>query len=778
MTVFAALVFTYFYNRLSPTIYENSIQMLVDIQERSARGGRNERFQSIDLINETSNLENELGKMRSFPLIKTTLSKLNFEVSYHLQESPFKIKLLQNLPYRINREIYKESPIEINFYRSHDQIIEKKFFIKILSDSTYKLRLKGEDVPIYNYIDNKINQRIKKISLSDTYKFGEIVESEYFKFYIDLKNGYYPYNASHKNDLFFLFHHMDYLTLYYLNHLEIEPTSPTSSLINISITGTHYQKITEFLNQLAQVYINKDLETKNRQAISTIDFIESQISDIASSLNYTGSTLERFRSQHRIVDLDFQGQMMYETLNQLENNKASMLTQKKYYIQIRDYIQNNKVSELVAPSAMNISDPTLNNLISRLTELNTERVSSNTESAKNVYIEEVNNRIENLKNTILENVTTSLKNIDISLDDIDYRIDKISSDLSALPSTELQLQAIQRRFELNDEIYTYLLTKRAEAQIAQASSFPSYEIVDPARTLDYSVIAPRTKLNYMLALILGFMFPAASILLIDFFNTKVRSFSDIESITNIPIIGNIVHSKRDIKQIGIKDISYSLTSESIRTLRTHLQILDGQQNQIILITSSTSNEGKTFSSINLAKGYSHLKKKVILIGYDLRKPILGNLLNLPNEKGVSTFLADKSSAEEIIQTTENKYLDIITEGPLPPNPTELIASQKTSELISHLRSVYDYIIIDTSPIGIVPDSKLIMNYADINLIIVRQTKTRKNELINTLKNLNRSKISNFYIVLNDFSPKSEQYNYMYKYYSEKPSEKKLIKRLF
>jgi capsular exopolysaccharide synthesis family protein len=782
ITVFVCLVFTFFHNKFAPTIYENSLQMLIDIEENRG-GGRNERFHSIDVVNETSNLDNELGKMHSFPLVKTALTELNFETSIHVLESPFNIKLLQRLPYHVTRELYKDAPFEVNFYRSHKQLLNARFYVTFLTDTTYKLEIKGENSSTYNYIDNKIKNKIKTVNTKGTYKFGEIVESDYYKFYLDLKEE--NVRALNKSGrLFFTFHHMDYLTLYYLSNLSIETSTPTSSLINISIKGNHHQKITEFLNQLAQVYINKDLENKNRQAKSTINFIENQISDVASSLNYTGSSLERFRSQNRIIDLDFQGQMLYETLNQLENDKASMLTQKRYYIQIRNYIQNNKVSELMAPSSMNVNDPTLNNLISRLIELNSDRITNGSTNRKNVYQESLNKRMENLKNTILENVNTSLKNIDISLEDINYRINKFTSDLSELPATERQLQSLQRRFELNDEIYTYLLTKRAEAQIAQASNFPSYELVDPARTLNYSKIAPRTRFNYALALILGLAFPAAVIIIGDFFNTKIRSVNDIENITNIPIISNIVHSRKELKELDLNTITHSLTSESIRTLRTHLQILNGNINQTILITSSSSNEGKTFTSINLAKGYALLNKKIILVGYDLRKPILGEILNCPNEKGVSSFLAGEDNAKDIIQLTENSYLDIITEGPLAPNPTELIASARTKELLKYLRTQYDYIIIDTPPIGVVPDSKLLMNEADINLLIVRQSKTRKNELINTLKNLNSHHVTNFHIVLNDFSPKTDQYSYMYRYYTNKYTPKgrkinlKSISRLF
>jgi capsular exopolysaccharide synthesis family protein len=769
VSILIGLTYAYFHNKFSENIYENSIQMSIDVNDGRGRGSSNEKFQAVSILNETSSMENEMEKMKTFPLIKQTLTRLNYEVSYHLLETPFKLKILQKLPYRISRELYKEAPFEVHFARSHDQLINTPFFVEILSDSTYRLTTQQKEITSYNYIDNQVKRKIPFFQINKIQRFGEIFETPNFKFYLELKDHHsFPKKASDK--YYFLFHHMDYLTLRYLKSLNIEPTSPTSSVLNISINAAHYRKVTEFLNQLAQVYINKDLEEKNRKAKNTIEFIESQISDVSSSLSYTGSTLEQFRSQHRIVDLDFQGQKMYETLNMLDNEKSALLTQRKYYLQIRDYINNNKVTELMAPTSMNFTDPVLNNLISQLTALFSER-NNTPNNEKNLYLKNLNRQIENLKKSILENINSNLKNIDISLEDIEYRISKKSDELSALPATELKLQALQRKFELNDEIYTYLLTKHAEAQVAQASNFPSYEIIDPARNLDHSIIAPRRMLNYLIAIILGFSIPASFILMLEFFNTRIRSISDIERITNVPVIGNIIRSRKTFSPLDLNKISYSMTAESIRMLRTNIQITNGKEKKVILVTSSRSHEGKTFTSIHLAKGFSMLKKRVVLVGFDLRKPKLGEMMKHPNNYGTSTFLATEQHLDEIIQPTENEYLDLISEGPLPPNPTELIASSRTGLMLNQLRPFYDYIIIDTSPIGIVPDSKLIMKHADINLLVVRQSKTRKNELIHTLKNLESKQVNNFHIVMNDFSPKNEEYNYMYKYYSDQPQEK-------
>ena len=771
ISIIVAVGFAYVNNKFSTTIYQNTTQVHINVNQNNNYAANNERIQTMRINNPVNSLETEIGKLNSFPLIKKALSRLNFEVSYHMAERPFQLPLLKEIPYRVEREIYKDSPFQVEFYQSHKQLINLKFYITILSKREFLLQAHGTHVPVYNYIDNKVERHIDTFHINKKFRFGEQIETDNYKFFVNLKNENMDINQYRSKSLFFRFYHMDYLTLSYLNKLQLTPTGRNSSLVDVAITGSHSRKITDFLNELTQVYINKDLNRKNRKAESTVDYIERQISDVSSSLRSAGNTLERYRSQHKIVDLDYQGQQMYEALSNLRDEKASIVVQQKYYQQIRDYIKNNKVSELTAPSSRNMSDPMLSNLIQRLTDLHSERIEKSSDDSKNLYAKQLNDQIENLKSTIQENVERSLKNLDISLEEINYRIDKLSADLSQLPERELRLQAMEREFELNDEIYTYLLEKRAEAQISRASNFPSYEIVDPARELKASIVAPSTRLNYMIALVIGVLIPAAFLLITDYFNSKIRSTDDLEHITNLPIVGSIFHLRKKADEVEIQSNPHSLTSESIRSIRTNLQLLNGNQSShVILVTSSRSHEGKTFSSINLAQGFSMLEKKTILLGYDLRKPKLPGYFHLDDQKGLTTYLTSYHTLADVIQSTENEHLDVICEGPLPPNPVELIESSRSRELINMLKQQYEYIILDTSPIGVVPDSKLLMNLADTNLFVTRQNFTRKHVLIHTLKNLQVSKISNIYMVLNDFSPQKHQMGYMYKYYSEKPEK--------
>ncbi len=765
------IIWAFLRNTFTPPMYENSTQVYIDLESMPLAQGRFEQFNAMNFMQNRSSLDNELGKMKSFPLIQRALSNLDYEVTYYAESSPFAGSFLEFEATTIQEEIASASPIQVKFYRAHNQLIDLPYYVEFLTDSTYRLSAMGEYVAAYNYIDNNVKLKVPHFVLNKEYKFGEEVKTAYCHFYVEKKENAH-FRRFEDERLFFTFQHMDYLTLYYLNHLSIEQASPTSSLLTIYLTAPNAEKITEFLNQLVLVYLNRDLEEKNRKAVKTIRFIESQISDVASSLSYTGSALERFRSQNQVIDLDYQGQQMYETLTRLENEKASAEVQMKYYTQLLAYIEDNKFNELMAPSSANLQDPVLSNLLVRLTDLHSNRVINKQKNAKSLYLQDLNQQISTLQETVIEHIETSLKNIDITLNDIEYRIQNVSANLAKLPAAELELQSIRRRFELNDEIYNYLLTKRAEAQIAQASNFPSYEIVDPARMLNTQKIGPRTKVNYAIALFLGFFLPSAYILLVDFFNNRVRSIRELEQITNLPILGHIAHSRKTEQELSLTNNSYSITAESIRTLRTNVQLLGANlPSQFIVITSSTSHEGKTFSSINLAKSFSLLSKRVILVGYDLRKPRLAKMLNLSDSTGLSLFLTDKAPLEKVIQKTANPYLDIITEGPLLPNPTEIVASSASNKLISLLRQRYDYVIFDTSPVGVVPDGKLLIKEADICLMVVRQSKSKRHELKNTLKSFRQARHRHLYLVLNDFLPKHDRLHYMYKYYSDKPSNK-------
>jgi len=469
------------------------------------------------------------------------------------------------------------------------------------------------------------------------------------------------------------------------------------------------------------------------------------------------------------MDLSFQGQQLFERMNQFENERAQIIIRQKYYNYIEKYFdENSDVSELIAPSAMEIQDPVLGDLIGQMLNLNSQRLNYLEINPKNLFIKDLDIQIANLETTILENIKYNYNKLEITKQDIDSRIAKLNSQLNILPRTERELIGMEREFNLNDAIYTFLLQKRAEAQIARASNTPDYELIDRAMYFGAGLVSPNTKMNYMIAIFLGLFLPFSIILVRDFLNNKISEIKEVESISDLPIIGQVFHNTTKSNAI-IRDYPKSPLADSFRSVRTNLQFFSkGVDRMVILITSSTSGEGKSFCSMNLASVYALLGKKTLLLGFDLRRPALFEDLNLNNDIGITSYLINNSKINDIIQQTGIENLDFIPAGPVPPNPVELIASEKTKYFFSELKNKYEYIIIDSAPVGAVTDSFLLFNYADINVYTVRHNKTIKEALANNLRNIERKNIKNVSLLINDVKLKKNSYGYTYQsqYYSK------------
>jgi capsular exopolysaccharide synthesis family protein len=285
-------------------------------------------------------------------------------------------------------------------------------------------------------------------------------------------------------------------------------------------------------------------------------------------------------------------------------------------------------------------------------------------------------------------------------------------------------------------------------------------------------------INYVIAIFLGLFFPFSIILIRDFLNNKVSDIQEIETISLLPVLGQVLHNTTKSKAI-IRDFPKSPIADSFRAIRTNLQFFSrGNDRMVILITSSSSGEGKSFCSVNLASVYALLGKKTLLLGFDLRRPALFQDLDLNNEIGITSYLINNNKINDIIQHTEIENLDFIAAGPVPPNPVELIASEKTKYFFSELKNKYDYIIIDSAPIGAVTDSYLLFNYADINVFTIRHNHTNKEALKNNLKNIERKNIKNVSLLVNDVKLKKNNYGYAYQssYYT-RPEENGKLKRM-
>lgn len=765
------LSIAFFVNRFSNVVYRNSTILYMNQDDRSRTlNSANDMFQSFGMFNMKGNIDNELEIIKSFSLLKKVISESDFRVSYYARDNNPISGLLANTPLAQVTELYKQSPVEVILDPSVPQAVNLNFFVTFLNETEFSIEANGEEIPLYNYIDDQVISLTPTIQFKQRFRFGDEIKTKYFNFRIQ-KTTNFKKEYTADNELFFVLNNINSLALAYQSTITTETTSDRSTLIRISLAGTNKQRITDFLNNLTSAYLGKSLEKKNKTALSTIDFIDSQISDVADSLTYAESALKNFRTSEGVMDLSFQGQQIFEQLGRLEDEKATLQVQKKYYEYLDNYLSTNReISDIMAPSANNVVDPILNNLISQLLASNAERASlmRNTGSQQNLFLADVNARIENTKRTIQETVKNTLNTLNISLNEINYRMSRASGQISQMPKTELQLRGIERKFELSDAIYTFLLEKRAEAQIARASSLPDYEVVDPAFTSTAKVVAPKTKLNYIIALFLALLFPTAFVLLKDFLNNKIMEPEEVEKYTKYPLLGKVFHNFHRSKMV-VNDHPNSSVTESFRAVRTNFEFFsEGGKRQVILLTSSTSGEGKTFCSINLASVFALNGHRTVLLEFDLRRPKIHQEFNSTNMIGISSFLIDKAIIEDIILPTHIENLDLISAGPAAPNPAELIASERTSELIDKLKEMYDYIIIDSAPAGILAETLMLMKHADLNIFVVRIETTIHDAFKNTIKSIENNNFNNVSMLINDLNVKRDSYKYGYntKYYTD------------
>ncbi len=750
----------FLYNKYAQKVYEVSASISPVQNEASTLLSSNDLFRSIGTLQNDKNIENEVNNLKSFALVYSTVTKLNLEISYYREDVGF---------FKQSSELYKDSPFTITLDKSHLQPIETKFNVEILNDSTFRLYSSQDKIFLYNYIDNQVVSENNTLNIDTICRFNETINNKLFKFAVSFNKEFYTHQTEPKYTYYFTLHHLDYISKLYLERLDIKRVSPLASIITVKFSGENQDKTISFLNNFLESYLEANLAKKNKKAISTINFIDSQISEISDSLVKSESKLRNYRSANQVMDLSFQGKSIYDQITQIDAEKAKLKVQERYFNYILNYLKtNNDVSGVVLPSAMNVADPIMNQLISELQALNTQRsgiLSNNSE--KNLFMSQIENKIKIQVRTIIETVTNNLNTLSLSINELNYRSDKLSKEISQLPKTELNMVSMQRKFNLNDVIYTYLLQKRSEAAITQASNYPDYEILEPARGIEAVAIYPKKKTNIIIAIFLALLIPSLYIVSKELFNDTITSFHEIERFLNRSIIGVIYSNDKKTESV-VTEYPGTSISESFRNLRSSLFLkLKSDSSKIILVTSSLPGDGKSFISYNLAASIASVGYKTLLIDCDLRRPTLHTKLKIDNLKGLSNYISNNASISEIRLKTRVENLAFISAGPVMPNPSELIESGVLDNLINTLKNEYDYIIMDTTPIGLVADASLLIKYATHILLISRNNYTRKDIFANVVDNFSTKQITNFDVVFNDLNFDKSPYKHYSSYYLKK-----------
>jgi len=554
-----------------------------------------------------------------------------------------------------------------------------------------------------------------------------------------------------------------------MSSVSISQSTKNSSILNLSIQGNNVNKITDYLNQLLHEYMERNLEQKNLVSENTVIFIDEQLIGIQDSLQKAETDLQIFQEGNDFMDLRAQSQEMFNRLKDIERRKAELELSIKYYQNLQDYINKNidDLNKLVVPSAMGIQDQMLNKLVLELVALSSKKAEQlATSTEKNPIVQTIDEQIIQTKKQLLENITNMINNTNVTIEELTNQIMAYEEQIKQLPTTQRAYLGYERKFALNDELYKFLMQKRAEAQIVMASNSPDNSIIDEARVSRARKVAPRSMMIYLVCIVLGCGIPAAFIFLKEILNTKIIERSDVEKITKLPIIGQIPYTSPKASNSSstfVIDSPKSPVSEAFRSIRTNIEyIVKGKDKCIFSVVADSPGIGKTYISINMASIYAMYGKKTALIGMDLRKPRLYQEFGISNKIGISSYLAGKASIDEIIQPSGKlPTLDIVTAGPIPPNPAELIASDRCSELFKELKERYDYIIVDTPPLLWVTDALLLMKHVDTSIFVVRQDVTNKKAFEVVIKDLEQRNYSTS-IVVNGINYQGI-YGYRYSY---------------
>ncbi len=756
ISVLMAFTLAFFNNTHSKRIYNVNATILIESEGRaSGYGGLNlgdaNMINGFSLFPGQKNLHNQMMILNSSSQIEEAIRGLDFEISYYSNEL-FGNKEIMDAPFIVKFDKSKSVPLGVIFNVS----LNSDNSLTVISHQT------EDNIRWYNYPSGEATHISSDIRINETTRYGDPIESSAFSFKLIPREG--TGNKNQNTDYAFRFNSYSSLANYYEANLEISVMHREASILMLSIESECPDKEKKFLNKHLDSYLQRSLDRKNSIADNTIAFIDMQLFAITDSLYKTRTALQDFKRSNEIIDLGYQGQQLSARIEELDKSREEIIIKQNYLKYLHEYLSSDKeAGDIIAPSIMGINDPLLNSLVLGLNSFYEQKVAMGGETSNNPYISTINLQIDNTRSTILENISNMMNNNNGIIRDIDNKYSKLLNMADLLPETELKLFEIERVYNLNDFIYSYLLEQKYTAQIARASNSPDNEIIDYAKT-GTSYIYPKTRLNYLLAIFIGFLLPGLLTLGIDYINSgKVIFEEDINEITSLPVLGHIPHSKA-LSDNVMAEKPKSLVSESFRNVRSRLNFMNSDVlSPSILITSSIQEEGKTFVAFNLAMAYALLGKKTVLLEYDLRRPAIFKPLNKNPVKGLSTYLTGSSKLSEIVVESEVENLWIIPAGPIPPNPSELTSNERNIELFGELKKMFDYIIIDSAPIGIVSDTYSLTRFSDNTIILARSNKTFREALRNTLNDLNENGVKGVSILLNDLDIDKVPYSYKRKY---------------
>lgn len=686
---------------------------------------------------------NQTQVLTSYDLIEESIDKMNLEVSYFIVGRIRTTEVYDAIPFKV-------TPVSIN-----RDLYEQQIDIRILSEEDYEV----------SYVKGKENAKIKC-------KFNvECIEPD-FVIKIEKTNAFNPLLINELKNIQYQFqiHSKQNLVRQFREALKVENPDYTN-ILKISFEDRSSERAVMFLDTLAQVYIDNSLDSKYELNRNTIFYIDKQLGEITEILSSIEDTLEDYKERESIFNLTREEEEYFSKLSAFDAQITSCNLQIMTLNDLEKYVVENKDPNLLPPSTYLIkNDNFLTSSVSDLYDLQLSKYKRMSVATDEIHsIQEADKTISMMKRDLLiyiNNLRTSLKE---QIVNVEREVKNYENNLRYIPKKQRDLLNIQRKLQVNEKMYMFLLEKRATTVIARASIIPESKIIEKARSV--GVVKPDKNRITGVFVTIGFAIGLFIALVRTLFFEKIESIDELKSKTNLPILGEIVQApKVDKDNLLEVDINpKSMVTESFRTIRTNLQYFaSASESKVILITSNKPGEGKTFCSINLSSILAKAGKKVLLLELDLHKPKVGLGLGMTSNIGMSNYLIGKASISDIILKTPVENLDVILSGPLPPNASELILSDNLLKLLEQAKSTYDYVMIDTPPVGLITDAVYLMKHSDVSLFVVNAKLFNKDSLILVNEMVRANQIGNLALLLNGVKRRNSKsyynrYSYGYGY---------------
>ncbi|WP_179223124.1 GumC family protein [Pontibacter ummariensis] len=724
----------YVYIQHATPLYLISGTLLIKTSGNEGQLSESAAFSDLNTFKTSKNFDNEIEVLKSYRLMRRVLSKLPVNISYYVEES---LK---------ERELYgSELPIKVVAHSLDSTAYGREVTVSFNGGKSYNLEEGGKTFK---------------------FEFGEVVRRPYGTFTI-LTSDAFPQKSPKQKKIIVVFENINTLAKYYSDWLKVEPINAKASVLNISITDPVPERGRDVINKLMQDYREEELEGKNLIAASTIKLIDDRLNGLSAELIEIEKDVEQYKRQNKLADVASQSKVYVEESNTYQKQLAEWSVQIDVLETIETYISNSKENSYrLVPSTLSIEDPTLQELISRFNELQLERERLLRTTEKiNPIILSIDQQLQSLRVNILENIHNIKGGLVLTRRNLKDRTNLYDAKINSVPLVERELQEIDRQRGIKQQLYKYLLEKREESSLALATSAPNSLVLRPA-IIEGVPVEPKKQTVFLLAFIAGLGVPLASIFIKNAFNRKVQQRADVERATTAPVLGEV--SYNDTKDvIVVSESSKTAIAELFRLIRTNLQfVVQGGERKVILVTSSVSGEGKTFFSLNLGASLALTGKNVVVLDFDLRKQSILADLGLACEFGITDYLSFNTvTVEEMLnQSDQVPNLFIVGSGAIPVNPAELMMSNRVEQLFEELQKKFDYILIDTAPVGQVSDAFSLSKYVDLTVCLVRYNYTPKHEIENINDILYNNKFKQPMIVLNGAKKfNSNKYGYGYGY---------------